>query len=506
MSDTSIYSKLTEKELLSSMPAAANLFAEVNGETKRVPGYAMDIYAKKEDLESLSSLPSGSSPNQYLVTDGEGVAGWADRTHWVDEQRTYYGYGEDVIPAGTNAQRAGELLNLHGNYNDEPPGYLGEDRVGESIWVEFDGVIYELEVESASETASPYGVWLGFGNVPGMFDHPDVPFGFKTYRDGYETYFYVEDDSVEHTVYIFDKKTEVHPISDDLIPSTIARTADIPEVVQPDWNAAEGEPGHVLNRTHWVEEGTVIVLPEATDHCAESSGAYPSTGDIGNPSEPIVAGETYIVTVNGVTVETTFSENRIYSGCFMSDKNINGTTIGYDPDCANGLSNTECFVTYVDVAGDYTVKIEKRATVAHPLPPSLGGMPTLAEDGSDAGKTVKANAEGTGYELVAESGGSGFDAVFTVEEIYDDSGAVVESYTITPEDGFDFASFHEKFTDKHSLPNVLVIIGKKRERNIGYRSYAWDEENGYSDTIFFCSGSVNCEGAPDYSWIPADAE
>lgn len=35
------------------------------------------------------------------------------------------------------------------------------------------------------------------------------------------------------------------------------------------------------------------------------------------------------------------------------------------------------------------------------LDPKLGGMPTLASDGSDAGKFVKANAAGDGYELVA---------------------------------------------------------------------------------------------------------
>ena len=38
---------------------------------------------------------------------------------------------------------------------------------------------------------------------------------------------------------------------------------DLPSgsTTEPDWNAAEGEPGHVLNRTHWVDEdGTVHKL------------------------------------------------------------------------------------------------------------------------------------------------------------------------------------------------------------------------------------------------------
>ena len=45
----------------------------------------------------------------------------------------------------------------------------------------------------------------------------------------------------------------------------------IPEAPAPDWNASEGEPGHVLNRTHWVDaDGTVhkmdkMFLPDCID-------------------------------------------------------------------------------------------------------------------------------------------------------------------------------------------------------------------------------------------------
>ena len=37
---------------------------------------------------------------------------------------------------------------------------------------------------------------------------------------------------------------------------------ELPFSAQPDWNAAEGAPGHVLNRTHWVDITEEVFLPE----------------------------------------------------------------------------------------------------------------------------------------------------------------------------------------------------------------------------------------------------
>jgi hypothetical protein len=60
-----------------------------------------------------------------------------------------------------------------------------------------------------------------------------------------------------------------------------------------DWNAAEGEPGHVLNRTHWVEGGMVEILPE----CVFSV----DTGmEILNTPLGLMADEHYIAKLNGV--------------------------------------------------------------------------------------------------------------------------------------------------------------------------------------------------------------
>ena len=49
----------------------------------------------------------------------------------------------------------------------------------------------------------------------------------------------------------------------------------------------------------------------------------------------------------------------------------------------------------------HTVSVSIYSETVKTLDPKLGGMPTLASDGSDAGKFVKVNAAGDGYELVA---------------------------------------------------------------------------------------------------------
>lgn len=64
---------------------------------------------------------------------------------------------------------------------------------------------------------------------------------------------------------------------------------------QSDWNAAEGEPGHVLNRTHYTEQK--VIVPETTLECNDDNEGYLDlTGQC-----TIVAGKTYTVTYNGVS-------------------------------------------------------------------------------------------------------------------------------------------------------------------------------------------------------------
>ena len=63
-----------------------------------------------------------------------------------------------------------------------------------------------------------------------------------------------------------------------------------------DWNAAEGEPGHVLNRTHYVEDGEGYLLPETTIEINPDD----EMGALLSPILDLEAGEEYTVTWNGV--------------------------------------------------------------------------------------------------------------------------------------------------------------------------------------------------------------
>ena len=70
-----------------------------------------------------------------------------------------------------------------------------------------------------------------------------------------------------------------------------------------DWNAAEGEPGHVLNRTHWVEYGErVQLLPETTFTFAEDGEMTNDPASITVLNQPTVGG-TYTVNWKGIPYE-----------------------------------------------------------------------------------------------------------------------------------------------------------------------------------------------------------
>lgn len=65
----------------------------------------------------------------------------------------------------------------------------------------------------------------------------------------------------------------VDKLSLDSVTQTIIRTIDQKYLPNADWNAAEGEPGHVLNRTHWEDaDGTIHTLDQKYLPLADNSG------------------------------------------------------------------------------------------------------------------------------------------------------------------------------------------------------------------------------------------
>jgi len=61
-----------------------------------------------------------------------------------------------------------------------------------------------------------------------------------------------------------------------------------------DWNAAEGEPGHIRNRTHYSEFGTVEILPMCDLAFSEDAGGFPVFDEVS-----VEVGKEYVVSWNG---------------------------------------------------------------------------------------------------------------------------------------------------------------------------------------------------------------
>lgn len=114
------------------------------------------------------------------------------------------------------------------------------------------------------------------------------------------------------------------------------------ESVTPDYAAAEGEPGHILNRTHWVETGMVeMPIPSGVWTADDEARFFLMSAPIG-----LVAGKTYIVNWNGVDyslvavdMTETFGSpavalaNEIFEiadGEFDVDNGVYGMVVSYD--------------------------------------------------------------------------------------------------------------------------------------------------------------------------------
>ena len=266
----------------------------------------------------------------------------------------------------------------------------------------YDGVMYAATVER-SHNSTNYNPLLRVDFTTQNGD--DISLNFN---DG-ENVFLLDED--EHTIDIY-LGGELKTLDEDFIPSTIARKTDIPEIpeqVQPDWNAPEGAPGHVLNRTHWVENtkepDTLVYSNDAL-----ASGNTESGSSVGGDSLfSLTDTNEYMAVVDGVEYRATVTEE-IVGGGMGTVYRVNFTEAGIEfiDATEDGYMSTNFMSCIVNSGAVRSVALYIPGdvnTTYQPLSPSLGGMPTLASDGSDAGKTVKVNENGTGYELGAVSGG-----------------------------------------------------------------------------------------------------
>ena len=160
----------------------------------------------------------------------------------------------------------------------------------------------------------------------------------------------------------------------DILAAWEARIAEIEQAGGgADWNASEGEPGHVLNRTHWVEGGMVEVLAETTT--AVSGEAF---AEIVIQSCPVSVGDTVIVNWNG----TEYSCVGIDGSAFGMDGAIfgnigvltGGTDTGEPFIVVLGEDDGgTCFALVVAVDGstEATLSIHHNAETVHKLDPKF---------------------------------------------------------------------------------------------------------------------------------------
>ena len=145
----------------------------------------------------------------------------------------------------------------------------------------------------------------------------------------------------------------------------------------------------------WIESSEEVLVPETT---MEFTGKWQckSLPGIDTGNAPI-----------GTDVIITFDGTEYF--CKSKDTNGSGNTgIGNFNDWENDAPGEPFAVDlygssdadwYCREPGTHTISIRRVTETIHPISPELGGMPTLASDGSDAGKFIKANEDGTGYEL-----------------------------------------------------------------------------------------------------------
>ena len=139
------------------------------------------------------------------------------------------------------------------------------------------------------------------------------------------------------------------------------KAVDFPEAPQPDMEAAEGEPGHILNRTHW-RDVTKTVLLEKT--VTPVDGFYA----VGGESIPLVLGDSYTVVWDGSSYE-----------CVAKSGEFQGyVTVGIGNQAFIGGENTgENFLIaniegmgwgVMAVSGEHTFKIIGNEYTYHTIP------------------------------------------------------------------------------------------------------------------------------------------
>lgn len=124
-----------------------------------------------------------------------------------------------------------------------------------------------------------------------------------------------------------------------------------------DWNASEGQPGHVLNRTHWTDREETEYFPEGTYNLEGSNEVF-----VEGFAKPIEVGKKYAVNFDGTTYElfgatnknegivNDYGEDFAYIGNLAMFLSFGGTDDSWDEVIQQEKCDTGepfCFVCYL---------------------------------------------------------------------------------------------------------------------------------------------------------------
>lgn len=156
---------------------------------------------------------------------------------------------------------------------------------------------------------------------------------------------------------------------------------------QADWNAAEGEPGHVKNRTHWIEQNSVLL-----EESEATSFTHPIFGQMWliKQAPNLEIGKTYTVVYNGTPYVCVCQAapaglindpNAVVMGNFSV---VGGADTG-EP-FAMLISNAFKEVDIIDLTGAAAVRVEIKGEVYRKLDPKFlpEGLPYVEQGGSRA--------------------------------------------------------------------------------------------------------------------------
>ncbi len=147
----------------------------------------------------------------------------------------------------------------------------------------------------------------------------------------------------------------------------------------PDWNASEGEPGHVLNRTHWeetkissiIERQTVAVFPDA---------------ELNGVKAMLKVGETYTIILDGETYECTAWWHAVWgvvvvgNGAFVQANGM-GDDVPFSIDLSDEAGEIVAYLSASD--GTHTIEVNGVSTKVHAIDSKY--LPSAMENPSDRG-------------------------------------------------------------------------------------------------------------------------